>query len=68
MRVKIQSQHTNHVLPHDSWQACPAYIMCELNHTKRKLEFIVIFGQLGKTSDDRDCDTPIFDAYLDTVD
>ena len=25
-------------------QACPAYIvMCELNHTKRKLEFIVIF-------------------------
>ena len=36
--------HINHVLPHDSWQAVPAYIdMCELNHTKRKLEFIVIF-------------------------
>ena len=37
------TQH-NHVLSHESWQARPAYIdMCELNHTKRKLEFIVIF-------------------------
>ena len=41
---KYSITHINHVLPHDSWQACPAYIgMCELNHTKRKLGFIVIF-------------------------
>ena len=32
-------------------QACPAYIgMCELNHTKRKLEFIVIFVRDLKAS------------------
>ena len=42
---KYSITHTfNHVLTHDSWQARPAYIgMCELNHTKRKLGFIVIF-------------------------
>ena len=37
---KYSITHINYVLSHDSWQACPAYIgMCELNHTKRKLDF-----------------------------
>ena len=47
---KYSITHINHVLSHDSWKACPSYIMCELNHTKRKLEFIVIFVRDLKAS------------------